>query len=92
MCDILFILFIIIEMSISLATIHQITQSRSRANQDFSLATGKLATQADGSVVISMGQTSLLVTTCMDIKADMDKDFLPLMIENRELYSAARKI
>ena len=28
----------------------------------------------------------------MDIKADPDKDFLPLMIENRELYSATRKI
>lgn len=79
-------------MSISLATIHQISQSRDRSGKDFALSTGKLATQADGSIVVSIGQTSILVTTCMDIKADKDKDFLPLMIENRELYSATRKI
>ena len=79
-------------MSISLATIYEATQSQDRAGKTLKFASGKLATQADGSVVISLGQTSLLVTTCMSIKADQDKDFLPLMIENRELYSASRKI
>jgi polyribonucleotide nucleotidyltransferase len=79
-------------MSTSTAIIQEFKKTFDRAGKSISFANGKLATQAHGSVVITTGQTSLLITTCMDIKADMDKDFLPLMIENRELYSASRKI
>lgn len=54
--------------------------------------TGKLAPQADGAVVVSLGETILLVTAVMEKNPDPTKDFLPLTIDFRESYSAAGKI
>ena len=54
------------------------------------LETGKLAKQADGSVVVRYGDTMLLVTA-VSAREKKDVDFLPLTVEYQEkLYSAGR--
>jgi polyribonucleotide nucleotidyltransferase len=53
-----------------------------------SLETGKLAKQADGSVVIRMGDTMLLATVVSAKKASA-VDFLPLTVDYREKFAAA---
>jgi len=55
------------------------------------LETGKLAKQAHGAVVARYGETVLLVTACMDSKAN-DRDFLPLTVDYREYTYSAGKI
>jgi polyribonucleotide nucleotidyltransferase len=55
-----------------------------------SLETGKMAKQADGSVVLRYGDTIILVTA-VSAKEKKDVDFLPLTVEYQErLYSAGR--
>jgi polyribonucleotide nucleotidyltransferase len=70
----------------------QTQQSRDRAGKQFQASTGKLAPQADGSVVVQLGETILLITTVMNKNPAPEKDFLPLMIDFRESYAAAGKI
>ena len=54
------------------------------------LETGKLARQADGSVVLTVGKTMLLATV-VSSKTPKDVDFLPLTVDFREKFSAAGK-
>jgi len=54
-----------------------------------SIETGKLAKQADGSVVVRQGNTMLLATVVSAKEAKADVDFMPLSVEYRENYSAA---
>ena len=51
--------------------------------------TGKLAKQADGSVVVRMGDTMLLATVVAAPEAKEGVDFLPLTVDYREKYAAA---
>ncbi len=53
------------------------------------IETGKLAKQADGSVILKMGNTMLLaaVTCAKDAKEDID--FMPLQVEYKEKFAAA---
>lgn len=53
------------------------------------LETGKLAKQAEGSVMLRMGDTMLLATVCAAKDAKPDVDFMPLQVEYREKYAAA---
>ncbi|MDA3882241.1 MAG: polyribonucleotide nucleotidyltransferase [Bacteroidales bacterium] len=52
------------------------------------IETGKLAKQADGSVVVKMGKTMLLATVCSAQDARPDVDFMPLSVEYKEKFSA----
>lgn len=52
------------------------------------IETGKLAKQADGSVVIQMGDTVLLATVVAAKNAKENVDFMPLSVEYREQFSA----
>lgn len=54
-----------------------------------SIETGKLAKQADGAVVVQMGNTMLLATVVSARQAAPDVDFLPLTVEYREKFAAA---
>ena len=56
-----------------------------------SIETGKLAKQADGSVVVRMGDTMLLATVVANKQAADNVDFLPLSVEYREKYAATGK-
>ncbi|MBZ4676869.1 MAG: pnp [Anaerophaga sp.] len=53
------------------------------------IETGKLAKQADGSVVVRMGNTYLLATVVSAKEAKPDVDFMPLSVDYREKFSAA---
>jgi polyribonucleotide nucleotidyltransferase len=57
--------------------------------KEISVETGKLAKQADGSVVVRMGDTMLLATVVAAQEAKDGVDFLPLTVDYREKYSAA---
>ncbi|GHV58840.1 polyribonucleotide nucleotidyltransferase [Bacteroidia bacterium] len=52
------------------------------------LETGKLAKQADGSVVLRMNNTMILATVCAAKDAAPGTDFMPLQVEYKEKYSA----
>lgn len=53
------------------------------------IETGKLAKQADGSVVVKMGDTMLLAAVTAATEAKPDVDFMPLQVEYKEKYAAA---
>ena len=53
------------------------------------IETGKLAKQADGSVVVKMGDTMLLATVVSAHEAAENVDFMPLSVDYREKFSAA---
>ena len=57
-----------------------------------SIETGKIAKQASGSVVISCGETMVLVTAVGASENRMDSDFLPLTIEYQEKLAAVGRI
>ncbi|MAJ98097.1 MAG: polyribonucleotide nucleotidyltransferase [Flavobacteriales bacterium TMED288] len=52
------------------------------------LETGKLAKQANGSVVVKMGKTMLLASVVSNKDANEDMDFLPLTVDYREKFAA----
>lgn len=52
------------------------------------IETGKLAKQADGSVVVKQGDTMLLATVVCAKDAKEDVDFMPLSVEYKEKYAA----
>jgi polyribonucleotide nucleotidyltransferase len=53
------------------------------------IETGRLAKQADGAVVVRMGDTMLLATVVSAREANADVDFMPLSVDYREKFSAA---
>lgn len=55
------------------------------------IETGKLAKQADGSVVVKMGKTMLLATVVAAQEAKEDVDFMPLSVDYKEKYAASGK-
>ncbi|PWA06481.1 polyribonucleotide nucleotidyltransferase [Flavobacterium psychrotolerans] len=57
--------------------------------RSISIETGKLAKQADGSVVVQMGDAMLLATVVSARKASPGVDFLPLTVDYREKFAAA---
>ena len=59
---------------------------------DLLIETGKLAKQADGSVIIRFGETVVLVTACYTPTAREGIDFLPLTVDYRENTYASGRI
>ena len=57
--------------------------------REITLETGKLAKQADGSVVVKMGDTMLLATIVSNKDAKEGTDFLPLSVDYQEKFAAA---
>ena len=68
-----------------------IRESVQFGGKELSIETGKLAKQADGSVVIRYGDTMVLVTAVSN-KSARDIDFLPLTVEYVEKTAAGGKI
>ncbi|UCG26844.1 MAG: polyribonucleotide nucleotidyltransferase [Bacteroidales bacterium] len=56
--------------------------------RSITIETGKLAKQADGSVVVRMGRTMLLATVVSAKEAKEDIDFLPLSVEYKEKFAS----
>ncbi len=57
-----------------------------------SIETGKMAKQANASVVVTYGGTSVLASIVMGKEDKEDIDFLPLLVDYREKYYAAGRI
>jgi polyribonucleotide nucleotidyltransferase len=57
--------------------------------RSITLETGKLAKQADGSVVVKMGDTMLLATVVSNKDAKEGTDFLPLSVDYQEKFASA---
>jgi len=58
-------------------------------DRTITIETGKLAKQADGSVVLKCGGTMLLATVVSNKEAKEGVDFMPLTVDYRENYAAA---
>jgi polyribonucleotide nucleotidyltransferase len=67
-------------------------QSFPFGSQQITIETGELARQADGSVVVSMGDTVVLVTAVARKQAQPGKDFFPLTVNYQEKTYAAGRI
>ncbi len=52
------------------------------------IETGKLAKQADGAVMVTMGNTMLLATVCSAKDAVPGTDFMPLTVEYKEKFAS----
>ena len=60
--------------------------------REVTIETGKLAAQADGSVVVKMGKTMLLATVCSAHSAREGQSFFPLSVDYQEKFAAAGRI
>jgi polyribonucleotide nucleotidyltransferase len=56
--------------------------------REITIETGKLAKQADGSVMVRMGDTMLLATVCAAKDAVPGTDFMPLSVDYKEKFAA----
>ncbi len=68
------------------------TRSLELGSRALSFETGKLAKQADGSVLVRMGDTVVLVTACHASSPRVGIDFLPLTVDYREFTYASGRI
>ncbi len=57
--------------------------------REISIETGRLARQADGAVVVKMGNAMMLATVVSAREAKEDVDFMPITVDYREKFSAA---
>lgn len=64
---------------------------REIAGRTLTIETGKIARQADGAVLVTYGETVVLVTAVTGPPRFEDIDFFPLSVEYRERHSAAGK-
>jgi len=60
--------------------------------REITIETGKLARQADGSVVLRMGNTMLLATVVSAQDAKEGTDFLPLSVDYQEKFASTGKV
>ncbi|MDX1652772.1 MAG: polyribonucleotide nucleotidyltransferase [Brumimicrobium sp.] len=69
-----------------------IKKSITTGGKKITVETGKLAKQADGSVVLQMGNTVLLATVVSAKEAKEGMNFFPLTVDYREKFAAAGRI
>ncbi|MCY4197146.1 MAG: polyribonucleotide nucleotidyltransferase [Rhodobacteraceae bacterium] len=70
----------------------QIKKSMDWGDAELVLETGKIARQADGAVLASLGDTTVLAAVTFDKTPKADLDFFPLTVHYQEKYYAAGKI
>ncbi len=70
---------------------HPVRVSRTIAGRTLTLETGRMAKQADGAVLATYGETTLLATV-QSAAGRPDIDFFPLTVEYREKTYAAGKV
>jgi len=59
---------------------------------EVTIETGKLATQADGSAMVRIGNTMILATAVSSKKAKEGQSFFPLSVDYQEKFAAAGRI
>lgn len=74
-------------------SLNVITKSVKLADgREITIETGKLAKQADGSVVVRMGNAMLLATVVSNKEAREGVDFLPMSVDYQEKFASAGKV
>ena len=62
------------------------------SDRNITLEVGRIARQANGSIIVTQGETVVLVAVCATKGDAEDKGFFPLSIEYREKMYASGKI
>lgn len=70
--------------------VHEV--KREIAGRTLKIETGRLAKQADGAVLVSYGDTVVLVTACASKEPRLGTDFFPLTVDYEERLYAVGKI
>lgn len=70
----------------------QITKTMDWGHERLVLETGKVARQADGAVIASLGDTTVLAAVTFDKTPKLELDFFPLTVHYQEKYYAAGKV
>ncbi|UOA25599.1 polyribonucleotide nucleotidyltransferase [Pseudosulfitobacter sp. DSM 107133] len=68
------------------------TKSMQWGEETLTLETGKVARQADGSVIATLGETSVMANVTFAKKQKPGQDFFPLTVHYQEKYYAAGKV
>ncbi|MEE4118616.1 MAG: polyribonucleotide nucleotidyltransferase [Paracoccaceae bacterium] len=68
------------------------TKSMTWGEETLTLETGKVARQADGSVIATLGETSVMANVTFAKEAKPDQPFFPLTVHYNEKYYAAGKV
>jgi len=68
------------------------TKSIEWGEETLTLETGKVARQADGSVIATLGETSVMANVTFARKQKPGQDFFPLTVHYQEKYYAAGKV
>ena len=68
------------------------TKSMQWGEETLTLETGKIARQADGSVIATLGETSVMANVTFAKAAKPGQDFFPLTVHYQEKYYAAGKV
>ncbi|MCL4542643.1 MAG: polyribonucleotide nucleotidyltransferase [Deltaproteobacteria bacterium] len=71
---------------------YDVVKSFELDGKKITVETGRLAKQASGSALVTIGNTKVLVTTCIDKNIKEGVDFLPLTVNYVEKFYAAGKI
>ncbi|MCR9087276.1 MAG: polyribonucleotide nucleotidyltransferase [Rhodobacteraceae bacterium] len=69
-----------------------VTKSMQWGDETLTLETGKVARQADGSVIATLGETSVMANVTFAKSPKPGQDFFPLTVHYQEKYYAAGKI
>lgn len=69
--------------------LHRETLTLKLGRQEIQLETGKIARQANGSVVLTCGETMVFASACSAAAPSEGIDFLPLRVDYQERYSSA---
>ena len=69
-----------------------ITKTIEWGGQTLTLETGKIARQADGCVVATLGETCVMAAVTFDKKQNSELDFFPLTVNYQEKYYSSGKI
>jgi polyribonucleotide nucleotidyltransferase len=72
--------------------VQKLTKTFEYGNQQVTLETGRVARQANGSVMVSIGGTSVLVTAVGRTEASPGQSFFPLTVNYQEKFYAAGRI
>ena len=71
---------------------NKLTKTFKYGDQEVTLETGQVARQASGSVIVSMGDTRVMVTVVGQKEADPGRPFFPLTVNYQEKFYAAGRI
>ncbi len=80
------------EASIGNEMFNVTTKSMQWGDETLTLETGKVARQADGSVIATLGETRVMANVTFAKKAKEGQDFFPLTVHYQEKYYAAGKV